>query len=85
MAVGGKDAFVVFAALLDDPLTEPVAIDRVGPGDAGVTLALDKLFQQPEPELPGGGGLLDEAHIESAGEIDADPCGQVEVDLAGEP
>ena len=40
---------------------------------------------QPEPELPGDSGLLDEAHVERPGEIDADPCGQVEVDLAGQP
>ena len=50
-----------------------------------MTVAFDKLFQYPEPELPGGGGLLDEAHIESAGEIDADLCGQVEVNLGGQP
>ena len=71
-------------ALRIDPRAEPVAIDRVGHRDAGVTVAFDKPFQHPERELPGGGGLLDEAHIESAGEIDADPCGQDELDLAGE-
>jgi len=29
--------------------------------------------------------VLDQAHIEGAGEVDADPYGQVQDDLAGEP
>ena len=41
MAVGVKGAFGVAWALRRDPLTELVAIDRVGLRDAGVTVAFD--------------------------------------------
>ena len=51
--------------------------------DAGVTVPFDELLQQPEPELPRGGGLLDEAHVEGPDEIDADPCGNVHLILPG--
>jgi hypothetical protein len=52
LATGLKGAFGVVGALLPDPSTESLAVDRVGLRDAGVTVAFDKLFQQPEPELP---------------------------------
>ena len=78
-----KCAIGVQCALVDDPHTEPIAIDGVRRGNASVAMLCDESLQQPEPELPGRGGLFDKAHIESAGEIAADPCGQVEVDLAG--
>ena len=68
-------------ALVIDPLTELVAIDHVGRRDAGVTVAFDEPFQHPEPELPRGGGLLDEAHIERAGEIDGAYIGDVNMNL----
>ena len=41
LATGLKGAFGVFAALHTDPLTELVAIARVGLRDAGVTVAFD--------------------------------------------
>ena len=67
------------------PLAELVTVVHVRLQDASVTVAFDEPFQHPEPELPGGGGLLDKAHFESAGEIAANLCGQVEDDLAGQP
>ncbi len=51
-AVGVKCAVGVEVALLVDPETEPVTIDRVQVRDARVGVAFDELFQQPEPELP---------------------------------
>ena len=72
-------------ALLYDPATESVAIDRVRPGHTGVAVAPDKLVQYPEPELPGESGLLDKAHFESARELHADTCGHVDGNLGGEP
>jgi hypothetical protein len=44
-AVGIKPASVVEAALAGDPLTEVVAVELAGCGDAGVSVAFDKLFQ----------------------------------------
>ena len=51
-AVGVKGAFGVEGALLIDPLTKPVAIDRVGPRDAGVTVAFDVVLESAETLLP---------------------------------
>jgi hypothetical protein len=51
-AVGVKFASVMEAALGGDPVAKLVVIGCVGLRDAGITVAFDKLFQQPEPELP---------------------------------
>ena len=74
--VGPKAAMVVVEALRVDPATEPVAVDDVRVSGAGVTVKFDKPFQQPEPELPRRGGLVDQAHLECADEIDAERAGK---------
>ena len=51
-AVGVKGAFGVVVALHGDPLTERVAIDRVGRRDAGVTVAFDVVAESAETLLP---------------------------------
>ena len=55
MAIGVKGAFGVVAALLYDPPTEPVAIDRVGHRDTGITVALDVIQEPAESFLPSVG------------------------------
>lgn len=73
LAFGVKTAFGVIPPLPYDPPTELVVIDGIRRRDAGVTMAFDVLLQHSVRELPGGGALLDEAHIESAGEIGVEP------------
>jgi hypothetical protein len=51
-AVDLKGAVGLAVALRVDPLTEPVAIDRVGVGDEGVTVLFDVAQQLVETLLP---------------------------------
>lgn len=51
-AVGIKGAVGMEVALRDHPLTEPIAIDRVGHWDAGVTVAFDVVLESAETLLP---------------------------------
>ena len=52
LAVSVKGAFGVDVRCVIDPLTEPVAIDRVGLRDAGVTVAFDVVQESAETLLP---------------------------------
>ena len=63
-AVGVKGASA-FVALHIDPRTEPVAIDRVGDRDAGVTVAFDIVLESAETLLP----LVGEGVPRPAGQI----------------
>ena len=52
LAVGVKNAFVVLDPLIVDPMTELVAIERVGRRDASVTVAFDICLELVETLLP---------------------------------
>jgi hypothetical protein len=52
LPIGLKGAFGPVLALLLDPRTEPVAVDRVGLRDPSVTVAFDVVQQLAEPLLP---------------------------------
>src|SRR5262245_34969895 len=77
----GERAFHVARSLLIDPSSESVAVKPTLGGDKGVAVLTDVPLQQPEPELPRCCGLLDQAHIEGAGEVSADSGGQVVADF----
>lgn len=68
-------------ALVYAPAAKQIAIHLVVAVNLSGPVLCKVSLQQAKPELPGCRGLLDEAHVECTGEVAADPCGQVEVDL----
>ena len=64
-----ESASAVKGALRINPSAKLIALDRVVLRDTRVTVALNVLFENPEPRLPRGCSPLNEAHVESPSEV----------------